>query len=169
MEKTLILLKPDALQRGIIGEIITRFEKVGLKIVAVKMLHPDDDHYYQHYETIGKMVSRRGKEVFEVTKDYMQTGPVLAIVLEGIEAVSIVRKMIGTTEPKSAQPGTIRGDFSHISFDFANSKGVTIPNLIHASGDSDEAKLEIKHWFKNDEIFEYESVHERFTLMGHKK
>ena len=169
MEKTLILLKPDALQRGLTGEIISRFEKVGLKIVAAKMNHPSDDHYYHHYETIGKMVSRRGKPAFDVTKDYMQISPVLAIVLEGIEAVSIVRKMIGATEPKAAQPGTIRGDYSHISFDFANSKGVTVPNLIHASGDPEEAKLEIKHWFKDDEIFDYETVHEKFTFMGHKK
>ena len=115
------------------------------------------------------MVSRRGKATFDVTKEYMQISPVLAIVLEGIEAVSIVRKMIGATEPKSAQPGTIRGDYSHISFDFANSRGVTVPNLIHASGDPKEAKLEIKHWFKDDEIFDYETVHEKFTFMGHKK
>ncbi len=164
MEKTLILLKPDALQRGIVGEIVTRFEKVGLKIIGVKMLRPSDQHYYEHYETIGKMISRRGKEAFEVTKEYMQVGPVLAVVLEGIEAVSIVRKMIGTTDPKSALPGTIRGDYSHLSMDYANSKGVSIPNLIHASGDSDEAKLEIKHWFKDSELFTYSNVHDKFTL-----
>jgi nucleoside-diphosphate kinase len=164
MERTLIILKPDALQRGIMGEIITRFERVGLKIVAAKVLKPDEAHYYHHYETIGKMISRRGQEAFDVTQTYMQTGPILVVALEGIEAVSLVRKMVGTTEPKSAAPGTIRGDFSHISFEYANSRGVSIPNLIHASGDPDEAKQEIKHWFKDNEIFEYESVHDRFTL-----
>ena len=164
MEKTLILLKPDALQRGIVGEIISRFEKVGLKIVGLKMLKPNDQHFFDHYEAIGKMVSRRGKEAFEVTKEYMQIGPVLAIVLEGIEAVGIVRKMVGTTDPKVAPPGTIRGDYSHLSMDYANQKGVSIPNLIHASGDSIEAKLEIKHWFKPEELFEYSTVHEKFTL-----
>lgn len=166
MERTLIILKPDALQRGITGEIITRFERVGLKIVAAKVLQPSEAHYFHHYETIGKMISRRGQEAFDVTIKYMQEGPILAMVLEGVEAVSLVRKMIGTTEPKSADPGTIRGDYSHISFEYANTKKVSIPNLIHASGDPKEAKLEIDHWFKKEEIFEYSSVHDRFTLVS---
>ncbi|HSW65902.1 MAG TPA: nucleoside-diphosphate kinase [Bacillota bacterium] len=163
MEQTLIILKPDALQRGIVGEIISRFEKVGLKIVGAKMLQPDYDHYYHHYENIGKMISRRGQVAFDVTLEMMQRGPVLAIVLQGIEAVSQVRKMVGTTEPKSAQPGTIRGDYAHISFDYANSKGLSIPNLIHASGDVDEAKQEIAHWFADDELYDYQAVHETYT------
>jgi len=163
MERTLIILKPDALQRGIVGEILARFEKVGLKIVAAKMLQPDYNHFYHHYENIGKMVSRRGKEAFDVTLDMMQQGPVIAFVLEGIEAVSLVRKMVGTTEPKSAQPGTIRGDFAHMSFDYANSRGLGIPNLIHASGDPEEAAQEIAHWFAETEIFEYTAVHEKYT------
>ncbi len=163
MERTLILLKPDALQRAIVGEIITRFERVGLKIVAAKVIKPSEEQYYYHYETIGKMISRRGQEAFDVTLSFMQDGPVLAMVLEGIEAVSLVRKMVGTTEPKTAEPGTIRGDFSHISFDYANKNGLSIPNLIHASGDYNEAKQEINHWFKSDEIFEYATVHDKFT------
>lgn len=163
MERTLIILKPDALQRGIVGEILTRFEHVGLKIVATKMLAPDYDHYYHHYETIGKMISRRGQEAFDVTLEMMQTGPVLALILEGIEAVSLVRKIVGTTEPKEAQPGTIRGDYAHISFAHANGHGLGIANLIHASGDPEEAKREIAHWFKDDEIFSYEATHEKYT------
>ena len=166
MERTLIILKPDALQRGIIGEIVTRFERVGLKIVAAKVLQPSEEHFYYHYETIGKMISRRGKPAFDVTIDYMQTGPVLAMILEGVEAVSLVRKLIGTTEPKSAEPGTIRGDYSHISFDYANAKGLSIPNLIHASGDPKEAKQEIAHWFKDDEVFDYKTVHDKFTVVS---
>jgi nucleoside-diphosphate kinase len=169
MERTLIILKPDALQRGIVGEIVTRFEKVGLKIVAARILSPSEEHYYYHYETIGKMISRRGQAAFDVTISYMQTGPVLAMVLEGIESVSLVRKLVGTTEPKSAEPGTIRGDYSHISFEYANTKGVSIPNLIHASGDVEEAKQEIAHWFKDDEIFDYPSVHDKFTLAAGSK
>jgi nucleoside-diphosphate kinase len=165
MEQTLIILKPDALQRGIMGEIITRFERVGLKIVAAKIVSPSKDHYYHHYETIGKMISRRGQDAFDITISYMQTGPVMAMVLEGVEAVSLVRKLIGTTEPKVAQPGTIRGDYSHISFEYANNKKVSIPNLIHASGNTSEAKQEIAHWFKDDEIFEYDTVHDKFTLV----
>lgn len=163
MEQTLILLKPDALQRGIAGEIITRFERVGLKLVASKMQQPDRDHYYHHYETIGQMISRRGQEAFDVTLEMMQAGPVLAIVLEGIEAVSQVRKMVGTTEPKSAEPGTVRGDYAHVSFAHSNAHGLSIPNLIHASGDPEEAAKEIAHWFTKDEIFSYETAHEKFT------
>ncbi len=165
MEQTLIILKPDALQRGIIGEITTRFERVGLKIVAAKIVSPNKEHYYHHYETIGKMISRRGQDAFDITISYMQTGPVMAMVLEGVEAVSLVRKLIGTTEPKIAQPGTIRGDYSHVSFEYANNKKVSIPNLIHASGNISEAKQEIAHWFKDDEIFEYDTVHDKFTLV----
>jgi nucleoside-diphosphate kinase len=169
MERTLIILKPDALQRGIVGEIVTRFERVGLKIVAAKVIQPSEEQYFYHYETIGKMISRRGQQAFDVTLEFMQEGPVIAMVLEGIEAISLVRKMVGTTEPKSAQPGTVRGDYSHISFEYANGKGVSIPNLIHASGDADDAKQEIAHWFDGDEIFEYETVHEKFTQARPKK
>jgi nucleoside-diphosphate kinase len=164
MEQTLIILKPDAVQRGIVGGIISRFEHVGLKIVAAKILQPDKEHYYEHYETIGKMISRRGQQAFDATLEFMQSGPVLVLVLEGIEAVSQVRKMVGTTEPKAAEPGTIRGDFSHISFAYANAKGVSIPNLVHASGDVDEAKKEIAHWFTPEEIFSYPTVHDRYVL-----
>ncbi|HEY4478206.1 MAG TPA: nucleoside-diphosphate kinase [Candidatus Paceibacterota bacterium] len=162
-EKTLIIFKPDAVQRGIVGEILTRFEKVGLKIVGSKMLRPDYDHFYHHYENIGKMVSRRGQKAFDVTLEMMNSGPVIAFVLEGIEAVSLVRKMVGATEPKSALPGTVRGDYSHMSFAHADVNDIGVPNLIHASGDSDEAKLEIAHWFSEAELFDYETVHEKYT------
>ena len=156
-------MKPDALQRAIVGDIISRFERVGLKIVAAKVVKPTEEHYFHHYETIGKMISRRGQSVFDVTLAFMQEGPVMAMVLEGIEAVAVVRKIVGTTEPKEAQPGTIRGDFSHLSIAYANGKGISIPNLIHASGDKEEAAMEVKHWFKDEEIFEYSTVHDKFT------
>jgi len=169
VERTLIVLKPDALKRGIVGEIITRFEKVGLKIVGCKMVQPDYEHYYHHYENIGKMVSRRGKHAFDVTLDMMQEGPVMAIVMEGIEVVSLVRKMVGTTEPKEASPGTIRGDYAHLSFDYADQEGIGIPNLIHASGDPGEAIKEIAHWFKKDELFSYATVHEVYTQAKSRK
>jgi len=163
VERTLVLFKPDAVQRGIVGEILTRFERVGLKIVGTKMIFPDRDHYYRHYEDIGHMVSRRGQETFDVTLEMMQLGPVVAMVLEGVEAVSLVRKMVGGTEPKSSAPGTIRGDFSHMSFEYADGKKKGIPNLIHASGDSEEAVKEIGHWFSSDEIYSYEIASERFV------
>ncbi|HUD06199.1 MAG TPA: nucleoside-diphosphate kinase [Candidatus Saccharimonadales bacterium] len=166
MERTFVILKPDALQRAISGEIVSRFERVGLKIIALKMVHPDKDHYYHHYENIGKMVSRRGQSAFDVTLDFMQIGPVIVMVLEGVEAISLVRKMVGTTEPKSALPGTVRGDYAHISFDYANSEGVTIPNLVHASGDKADADKEIAHWFSKDEIFDYDTVHSKYTIVN---
>jgi len=162
-EQTLIVFKPDTVQRGIVGEILMRFERVGLKIVAAKMLQPSYDHYFYHYENIGKMVTRRGKKAFDVTLAMMQAGPVIAMVLEGIEAVSLVRKMVGATEPKSAVPGTIRGDYAHMSFAHADANDVGIPNLMHASGDPEEAKAEIAHWFSESEIFSYETAHEKFT------
>lgn len=169
MEKTLIILKPDALQRGITGEIITRFERAGLKIVGTKMLQPDEAHYRHHYEEISQMISRRGQKAFDVTLELMQEGPVIAIVLEGVGAVEIVRKMVGTTEPKSALPGTIRGDYAHVSFEHANGEDIGIANLIHASGDTKEAEAEIRHWFSDSELFEYQTLHEKFTQPRRKK
>ena len=169
MERTLIIMKPDAVKRGIVGEILTRFERVGLKVVGAKMLQPTADHYFHHYENIGKMVSRRGQDKFDVTLEAMQEGPVIAMVLEGIEAVALVRKMVGTTEPKSAQPGTIRGDYAHISFAHADKEHIATPNIIHASGDEKEAEDEIAHWFSDSELFEYETVYESYTLARTRK
>ena len=163
IEKTLILFKPDAVQRGVVGEILTRFERVGLKIVGTKMIAPDRDHYHRHYEDIGKMVTRRGEDTFNITLDLMLTGPVIAMVFEGVEAVDLVRKLVGTTEPKSALPGTIRGDFSHMSFIFADGAKKGIPNLIHASGDPEEAEKEIGHWFADEELYDYSVLNEKFT------
>jgi nucleoside-diphosphate kinase len=163
VQKTLVVFKPDTIQRGLVGEILTRFERVGLKVVATKMIAPDKDHYYQHYEGIGQMITRRGEQAFDVTLQMMVEGPVIAMIFEGVEAVALVRKLVGTTEPKSALPGTIRGDFSHMSFGYADDAKKGIPNLIHASGDEEEAAKEIAHWFKEDEIYNYEVLHEKFT------
>ena len=162
-EETLVLFKPDALQRGLVGEIVTRFERVGLKIVATKMIQPDREHYQHHYEDIGKLKTRAGEHIFDITLEMMSQGPVIAMVLRGVGAVELVRKMVGGTEPKSAAPGTIRGDFSHMSYEYADHHKKGIPNLIHASGDIDEATAEIAHWFSTPEIYEYKAVHEKFT------
>jgi nucleoside-diphosphate kinase len=163
MEKTLVIFKPDAVARGIIGEIITRFEKAGFKIVGVKMLEPGYEHYFEHYEGIGTLKTRKGEEIFEGQLATMQDGPVIAMVLEGVEAVEAIRKMMGDTEPKSALPGTIRGDYAHVTYDQAASVGKGVPNIIHASATQDEAKKEITHWFKDDELYSYEAAHEKFT------
>lgn len=145
------------------GEIISRFERAGLKIVGAKMLQPDYDHYHTHYEGISKMISRRGQEAFDMTLEFMQEGPVMAFVLEGINAPALVRKMVGDTEPEKALPGTIRGDYAHMGFDHSNKEKIGVPNLIHASGDAEEAKVEIAHWFSEAELFDYETVHEVYT------
>ena len=163
IQRTLILFKPDAVQRGIVGEILTRFERVGLKIVGMKMIFPNKEHYHKHYEGIGKMVTRRGEKAFDMALEFMTQGPVIAMVFEGVEAVELVRKLVGGTEPKSALPGTIRGDYSHMSFGYADEHNVGIPNLIHASGSIEEAKQEIEHWFSNYEIYDYSSPREKFT------
>ena len=163
LEQTLIVFKPDALQRGLIGEILTRFERVGLRIVGTKMLAPCSDHYFTHYEEIGKLKTRAGEHIFDITLQMMGEGPVIAMVLEGVEAVALVRKMVGGTEPKSSAPGTIRGDFSHMSYAYADNKKKGIPNLIHASGDPAEAEQEINHWFADSELYDYEALHEKFT------
>lgn len=163
IQRTLILFKPDAVQRGIVGEILTRFERVGLKIIGTKMIFPSKEHYHKHYEGIGKMVTRRGEKAFDMALEFMTQGPVISMVFEGVEAVELVRKLVGGTEPKTALPGTIRGDYSHMSFGYADEHNVGIPNLIHASGSIEEAKQEISHWFSDFEIYDYTSPREKFT------
>lgn len=163
MERTLIIFKPDSVMRGIVGEVLSRFEKAGLKIVGTKMLQPDYDHFYQHYEGIGTLKTRKGDDIFESQLRNMQQGPVVAMVLEGVDAVETVRKMVGATEPKSAAPGTIRGDYAHVSYGQANASGKSVSNVLHASADASEAEQEVAHWFSDSELFEYETVHERFT------
>lgn len=163
MEQTLIVYKPDAVQRGIVGEVLSRFEKVGLKIVGMKMLSPDEQHYHGHYEEIGKVVTRHGQKIFNDIVTMMMLGPVIAVVLEGVNAVEKVRTMVGATEPKSSPSGTIRGDYAHMSYGHADGEGIAIFNVLHASGDAAEAKLEIAHWFKPHELHSYSTVHEKFT------
>jgi nucleoside-diphosphate kinase len=163
MERTLILLKPDAVKRAITGEVISRFEKAGIKIVGIKMVSPDESHYHHHYETISKLISRRGEEVYRKNADFMLSGPVIAIVLEGIGVVATVRKMVGETDPGAAQPGTIRGDYTHMSMEHAKSNNLGLPNIVHASGNKEEADQEIVHWFSEQELFDYKATHEHLT------
>lgn len=163
VRRTLILFKPDAVQRGLVGEILTRFERVGLKIVGTKMIAPDRDKLYRHYEDIGKLKTRAGDHIFDMTMQMMTVGPVIAMVLEGVEAVALVRKMVGGTEPKTSAPGTIRGDFSHMSYEYADSNSKGIPNLIHASGNVEEAEDEIRNWFSDFELYDYNIASEKFT------
>lgn len=160
MEKTLVVLKPDAVQRGITGEILSRFERAGLKIVAMKMVSPDEEHYHNHYEGISKLISRWGEDIYKITLSHMTEGPVIAFVLEGVEAVEHVRKMVGATDPKDSAPGTIRGDYTHVTRSFTNQRGGTLPNILHASGDAKEAELEIKLWFGDSDVYSYTTAQE---------
>ena len=161
IERTLVLIKPDGVQRALIGRILQRFEDVGLKIVGMKMVFPTIEYAQKHYFDIEQ---RRGKAIFDYNVNFLMEGPVLAFVLEGIHSIELVRKMVGPTEPKAAQPGTIRGDFSHQSYAYADAQNQVIRNLIHASSSQEDAKREIELWFTPKELFSYRSVHDVHTL-----
>lgn len=163
IERTLILLKPDAIERGLVGEITQRFEKVGLKIVGLKMLIPSEDRASGHYTE--DLAIRRGEHVRKMMIDMLTSGPIVALVLEGVEAVELARKMIGGTEPKSAAPGTIRGDYSHTSFKHADAAGTGIFNLIHGSSSVEEAQQEITVWFNEDELVQHEPAYIKHTIV----
>jgi len=183
IQRTLVVLKPDTVKRGLIGEIISRFERAGLKIVALKMFRFTREQAERFYvadenwlRTVGEKAikglrefGKDPKEVFgtedplEVGKkiregliDFILSGPVVAMVLEGVSAVEVVRKLVGPTEPAKAPAGTIRGDFAHMSIAYANSKGLPLRNVIHASDSIENAKREIAIVFSDDEIHEYE-------------
>jgi nucleoside-diphosphate kinase len=138
--RTLVLIKPDGVVRGKIGEIIERFERKGLKIVALKMIQVSREQAERHYSV------HRGKPFYESLLKYITSGPVVAILLEGNEVIEITRKLVGATNGAKAEPGTIRGDFS-MSIDF---------NLVHASDSEESAKYEIPIFFNEEEILEYE-------------
>jgi len=160
-ERTLVLLKPDAVARGLVGRVIQRFEDAGLKIIGTKMLVMDADLTRRHYADLEE---RFGPEVYAVTATFMQQGPVIALVLEGVEAVANVRRLVGVTFPNLAQVGTIRGDFAHTSKAFTESQSKAAANLVHASGNVDEAKYEVELWFGPHELIEYRTVAEQFTI-----
>lgn len=164
IERTLVLLKPDAVKRGLMGRILARFEDAGLKIVGAKMMHIDENFARKHYEDIGEVGKRRGEKVLQNMTKVLSSGPVLALCIEGIRAVENVRKMVGATEPKSAAPGTIRGDFSHHSFASTDAANKGVENVVHASGSIDDAKKEIALWFKSNELYNYKTVYEIHTF-----
>lgn len=160
VERTLVLLKPDAVSRGLAGRIIARFEDVALKIVGVKMKHLDAEFTRKHYFDLEE---RLGAEVYNSTAGFMQTGPVIALALEGVDAVAKVRKIIGTTYPDQAAPGTVRGDFAHQTRASSEVSGKAVMNLVHASGNSEEAKYEVDLWFDSTERFDYETLAEKYA------
>ncbi len=161
-QRTLILLKPDAVQRGIVGEVLTRFERVGASMIGMKLLVSDKDTAMKHYTD--DLAQRRGEAVRNQMIEMLTSGPVVALALEGIDIVEVVRKMVGATEPKSAAPGTIRGDFAHVSYAQADASGKGIFNLIHASGTPDEAEIEIGVWFKPEELVSHKPGYAQHTI-----
>jgi len=161
-EQSLVILKPDALDRGIVGEIITRFERVGMKMVGMKLLVSEKDAASKHYTE--DLAQRRGEHVRTMMIEMLTSGPIVAMVWEGIDVVEVVRKMIGATEPKSAAPGTIRGDYAHISYRFADEKKIGVFNLIHASATPEEAAVEVAIWFKPEELVQHKPGYTKLTL-----
>lgn len=161
LERTLVLLKPDAVVRGLAGRLIQRFEDAGLKIVGTKMKWMDAEFTRKHYFDLEE---RLGKGVYDSTAAFMQQGPVIALVLEGVEAVANVRRIVGNTYPSEAPLGTIRGDFAHMSKAYAIGNGKPVANLVHASGNVKEAKYEVELWFDATELFGYQTLAERFTF-----
>lgn len=159
IQRTLVLVKPDGVERGLTGEIIHRFERKGLKIVAMKMVWIDKELALKHYDE--DIAKRRGEHIRRYLVDYVTSGPVVAMVLEGVEAIENIRNLTGDTEPKKALPGTIRGDFSPVSYKSSDEKKIAIRNTVHSSANETDAEREIKLWFTEEEIHSYETVHEK--------
>ncbi len=184
LERTLVIIKPDAVQRSLVGEIIKRYERIGLKLAAIKMMVAAPEHIESHYtldpewrritgeKTIkgyeSKGLEAPEKDPLKVTdallgklKKYMTSGPIIVMVWQGAHAVKIVRKLTGGTEPLTSDVGTIRGDYVLDSYEMTDKDGRSIRNLVHASGSVKEAEEEIKHWFTPEEVINYNLVQEQ--------
>jgi nucleoside-diphosphate kinase len=185
-ERTLVIIKPDGVQRSLIGEIIKRYERTGLKLIALKMLIPTEqmghDHYYkvggdEWVENVGKKAKaayekkglespfktyrENGMAVLERNAKYISAGPVVAMIWQGNMAVELVRKITGGTEPLTSDIGTIRGDFTLDSYALADVDTRSVRNLIHASGTTEEAEKEIEIWFTPEELLKYNHIQEK--------
>ena len=183
-ERTLVIIKPDGIQRTLIGEIVKRYERVGLKLVGIKMLVPTAELIEKHYTLDPEWRMRTGlktikgytdkgltppeKDPLKITElllkrlvKYMTKGPVIAMVWQGAHAVEIVHKITGGTEPLTSAVGTIRGDFVLDSYRMSDADNRSVRNLVHASGSPKEAIDEISHWFKEGELFDYRLIAEQ--------
>ena len=183
-ERTLIIIKPDGIQRTLVGEIIQRYERMGLKLVGAKFMLPTATQVEEHYlldpnwkmnvgtKTIANYEKKGltppstdpiviGDTIVEQLKNYLTSGPVLTMVWQGAHAVEVVRKVMGGTEPRSSDVGSIRGDYVLDSYQMADEGKRAIRNLVHASGSVDEANMEIPHWFKKEELIDYRLVQEQ--------
>lgn len=181
-ERSFVILKPDAIQRSLVGEILKRLERVGLKFIAMKFFVPTKEQCTEHYKKddvwykekgerilnerkekglpIEKDATGYGKEIVDHLVRFMTSGPVIAMVLEGNRAVGIVRKIVGGTEPLTSDVGTIRGDLTLDSYALSGSDGRAVRNLVHCSDSPTEAEREIKIWFKDNEIIDYRFAHD---------
>jgi len=183
-ERTLVIVKPDGVQRTLVGEIISRYERMGLKLIGLKIMLPTSDMVEEHYTlepTWKKSVGEKaiesyqkqgktppstdpieeGNQVVKTLKKYMTSGPVVAMVWQGAHAVEVIRKITGGTEPRTSDVGTIRGDYVLDSYEMADVDERSIRNLIHASGTCEEADNEIDLWFKKGELINYKLVQEQ--------
>ena len=182
-ERTFVILKPDTVQRSLIGEVIRRFERTGLKFTAMKMFAPTEAKLMTHYNKDEAWFLKKGNRIIEdlkthnlpIEKDpieygkdiirtivhYMTAAPVIAMVLEGNQAVAVVTKLVGTTEPSTSDVGTIRGDYTVDSYGHSSFENRAVRNLIHCSESPEEAEREIAIWFGEDEIMNYVTAQER--------
>lgn len=182
-ERTLVILKPDAVQRGLVGEVIKRIENTGLKLVALKMLAADEERLWQHYKkdeawflkkgertieelkAAGRPVEKEaleyGKDIIRALVKFMSASPVVAMVWEGNQAVGIVKKIVGSTEPLTSDSGTIRGDFTLDSYELSSLDGRAVRNLIHCSDPVSDAEREIPIWFNEEEVLKYRLIAEQ--------
>jgi len=182
-EKTFAILKPDAIQRSMIGTLITCFENVGLKVSAIKLILATEQQCWDHYakdeawfiEKGNKIIENRqkngmpvekeaieyGKDIIRALVKFMTSGPIIPIILKGNRAVEIVKKLVGSTEPLTSDVGTIRSDFTLDSYELANLDDRAVRNLVHCSDKVEEAEREIAIWFKEDEIINYRLVAEQ--------
>lgn len=180
----MVIIKPDGIQRSLMGEIVSRYERIGLKLVAAKMFVPTEEMIEKHYTLDPEWRVKTGLKTIKGYQDkgltppsmdpreitgvilknlvrYLSAGPVLAMVWQGAHAVQIVRKLTGSTEPLTSPAGTIRGDYMLDSYQMTDSDGRAVRNLVHASGSVKEAEDEIAHWFKKDEIMNYNIVQDK--------
>ncbi len=181
-EKTFVILKPDAVQRGLMGEIINRFERAGLKMVALKMIMATEQQCWDHYnkdeawflkkganiiknrEDLGMPVEKDaleyGKDIIRALVKFMTAGPIVPMIFEGNQAVGVVKKLVGGTEPLTSEVGTIRGDYTLDSYELSSYDDRAVRNLIHCSDVTEEAAREIEIWFNKSEILNYRLVSE---------
>ncbi len=182
-ERTLVILKPDAIQRGLVGDLLKRFENTGLKLIAMKMIVPKEELVWKHYNKdeawfqskgeklvenlkaaglpIEKEAIEYGREIIGALVKFMTASPVIPMVWEGNQSVAIIKKIVGSTEPATSTVGTIRGDYTLDSYEISNLDGRAVRNLVHCTDDPSESEREISLWFNQEELISYRLIAEQ--------